>query len=258
MVKSKEFITAQALAGALNLSVETVWKYTREKKIPFLELGGRQYRYVLEDVVRALSGSGTVSEEPAVYKSQTCGPFTYQDYLELPDEPGFHYEVLEGFLVKEPSPNVSHQRISRRLQRILEDYFAQVDSSGEVLNAPLDVTFLDITVVQPDLLYVAGNQKGIVREARIDGPPKLVAEILSPSSRRKDRLQKMQIYQKAGVQHYWIVSPEEKTLECFSLREGLYALVAAGLDEETVTHPEFNGLIIPLENLWPTEQHPTE
>ena len=60
----------------------------------------------------------------------------------------------------------------------------------------------------------------------------------------------MTIYQKAGVSHYWLVSPEDKTLECFSLQEGIYALVAAGMDEEVVEHPEFKGLSIPLKSLW--------
>ncbi|HBI26378.1 MAG TPA: DNA-binding protein, partial [Peptococcaceae bacterium] len=44
MAMNKELITAQALAEALDLSVETIWRYTREKKIPCIELGNRQYR----------------------------------------------------------------------------------------------------------------------------------------------------------------------------------------------------------------------
>lgn len=153
-------------------------------------------------------------------------------------------------MIKEPSPSVIHQRVSRRLQRILEDYFNACDPEGEVFDAPLDVTFQDVTVVQPDLFYVSGEQKLIVKDTRVDGAPELVVEILSPSSVRKDRLQKLRIYQQAGVQHYWLVNPGEKTLECFSLRDGAYTLVAAGLDEEVVEHAEFAGLAISLGVLW--------
>jgi Uma2 family endonuclease/predicted DNA-binding transcriptional regulator AlpA len=248
MAKEKQLITAQALAAALNLSVETVWKYTREKKIPYIDLGNRQYRYVLSEVVDTLAG--TVREEAGAYRPKGDGKFTYQDYLKLPEEPGYRYEVLDGVLVKEPSPTVLHQRVSRRLMRILEDFFWKTDPSGEVLAAPLDVTFQDVTVVQPDIFYIAGNQKEIVQDARIDGAPRLVVEIISPSSSRKDRLQKMQIYQKAQVRHYWIVNPDEKTMECFALRSVVYALVAAGLDEDVITHPDFAGLYIDLETLW--------
>ena len=57
-----------------------------------------------------------------------------------------------------------HQRVSCRLQRILDDYFREVDPEGEIFGAPLDVTLTDYTVVQPDLLYVSGEQKELLKE----------------------------------------------------------------------------------------------
>jgi Uma2 family endonuclease/predicted DNA-binding transcriptional regulator AlpA len=249
MPNDKEWITAQAVAEALDLSVETIWRYTREKRIPCVELGSKQYRYKLADVIRSLTGFA-VQEKGTEYRTDMTKKFSYQDYLEMPDEPGYRLEILEGQLIKEPSPNVPHQRVSRRLQRILEDYFWEYDPEGEIFNAPLDVTLHDITVVQPDLFYVSGEQKEIVKDTRIDGPPTLVVEILSPSTSRKDRLQKLRIYQKARVQHYWLVNPEEKTLECFALRNDVYALVAAGMDEDVLDHPGFAGLSVSLTSLW--------
>jgi Uma2 family endonuclease/predicted DNA-binding transcriptional regulator AlpA len=249
MAMNKELITAQALAEALDLSVETIWRYTREKKIPCIELGNRQYRYRLEDVIIALGGN-VLREKPDAYKTEPTKKLTYEDYLDIPNEPGCRLEVLDGMLVKEPSPSVIHQRASRKLQRILEDYFEEVDPDGEIFNAPLDVTLLDCNVVQPDLFYVSGEQTNIVKEARIDGQPALVVEVISPSSTRKDRLQKMQIYQRAQIQHYWLVDPREKTLECFAWRDGVYALVASGMDEDIVEHSNFAGLSIPLKSLW--------
>lgn len=249
MAGDKKLITAQVLAEALDLSVETIWKYTRQKKIPYVELGNKQYRYNIDDVIRALTGA-TVKEKASDYKNEPTKKLTYQDYLELPEEPGYRFEILEGMLFKEASPNVMHQRVSRRLIRILEDYFWEVDPEGEIFDAPLDVTFHDTTVVQPDLFYVSGAQKQIVKDARIDGPPTLVVEILSPSSSRKDRMQKLRIYQAVQVLHYWLVNPEEKTLECFSLQNDVYALVAAGMEEDVVQHPGFNGLSIALKDLW--------
>ena len=249
MTINKELITAQVLAEALDLSVETIWRYTRENKIPFIELGSRQYRYNLDDVIKALSGS-TIQENAAPYETPPGKKLTYQDYLDLPEEPGYRFEILEGMLIKEPSPSVIHQRASRKLQRILEDYFEEVDPEGEVFDAPLDVTPLEFNVVQPDLFYVSGEQQSIVKETRIDGQPVLVVEVLSPSNRRKDRLQKMQIYQKARVQHYWLVDPQDQTLECFAWHDGVYALVASGMDEDVVEHPNFDGLSIELKSLW--------
>ncbi len=245
---AKELITAQDLAEELNLSVETVWRYTREKKIPFIDLGNRQYRYKVDEVIDSLSGS-KVKETGAEYKNDNRN-FTYQDYLELPREVGYQFEVLEGTLIKEPSPNVLHQRVSRRLLRILEDYFKEVDPEGEVFNAPLDVTLSEHNVVQPDIFYIAGNMKEIIKEKRIDGSPMLVVEIISPNNKRKDRLQKMRIYQNAGIENYWLVDPAEKTMECFVLRDGIYALLVAAMDEDVMEHADFKGLTINLGELW--------
>jgi Uma2 family endonuclease len=248
MAADKELITAQALAEALDLSVETIWRYTRENKIPCVELGSKQYRYKLDDVIKALSGT-TVKENAAQYDNKPAKKLTYQDYLEIPDEPGYRFEILNGMLIKEPSPNYIHQRVSRRLQRILEDYFWIVDPEGEIFNAPLDVTLLDFNVVQPDLFYISGEQN-ILKNTRIDGPPALVVEVLSPSNGRKDRLQKMRVYQEAQVQHYWLIDPQEKTLECFAWRDGVYALVASGMEDDVVEHPNFAELSIALKALW--------
>jgi len=243
-----DLMTAQAVARALDLSVETIWRYTREQRIPFIELGGRQYRYRLADVVNALAGR--VSESSGEYRADVAKKMTYEDYLELPDEPGYRFEVLDGLLVKELSANVPHQRVSRRLQRLLEDYFWVVDPEGEVFDAPLDLTIGRHTVVQPDLFYVAGHQRDIVQHTRVDGAPTLVVEILSPSSGRKDRLQKMRIYQNAGIEHYWLVDPDNRTMECFCLSKQVYSLIASGMDEEELEHPLFSGLKIKLSTLW--------
>lgn len=249
MTTDKELITAPALADALHLSVETIWRYTRENKIPFIELGSRQYRYNAGDVIRALSNTA-VNESPAPYQTEPARKLTYQDYLALPEEPGYRFEILDGVLIKEPSPTVMHQRASRNLQRILEDYFWATDHEGEIFNAPLDVTLNNINVVQPDVFYVSGEQGPIVKDTLIDGSPTLVVEVMSPSSTRKDRLHKMRVYQALKVQHYWLVDPQEKTLECFALQDDVYALMASGMDEELVEHPHFKGLTISLKTLW--------
>lgn len=249
MLSDKALITAHALAEALGLSVETIWRYTRENKIPYTELGRKKYRYNLANVIRALERS-VVQEKTADYQTEPGKRLTYQDYLNLPEEPGYRNEILDGILVKDPSPGVAHQRVIRRFLRILEDFFSQYDPEGEIFIAPLDVTFEDISVVQPDLFYVSGEQKRIVKDARIDGAPALVIEVISPSSNRKDRMQKLRIYQRAQVKHYWLINPEEKTFECFALREGSYFLAATGMDEDVVVYSNFPGLSIDLKALW--------
>lgn len=245
----EKLLTAHELAEVLNLSVETIWRYTRQKKIPVIELGNKQYRYKKGAVLDALTAGGElVREDRSIYSKQ--GEYTYEDYLKLPDEPGYRYEVLEGFLVKEPSPSIHHQRVSRELEYQLKTFFDEFDPEGELFDAPLDVTLTDSNVVQPDILFVSSTRRDIMCKERIDGVCELVVEIISPSSRRKDRLQKMEIYRKAGIPHYWLVDPEDNLLEAFMLKEGNYLLVYTGGPGDKFTHPEFSGLDLDLDKVF--------
>ena len=90
----ERLLTAHELAELLNLSVETIWRYTRQGRIPVIELGSKQYRYRKDDVLGALAGSGLVREEPSYYLKQ--GEYTYEDYLKIPETPGYRYEILDG------------------------------------------------------------------------------------------------------------------------------------------------------------------
>lgn len=236
----------------IGVSVETVWRYTRTGRIPSVRLGNRKYRYYADEVVKALQGNvaplDQVRERRPPYVTEK--PFTYDDYLKLPNDDGFRYQVLEGYLVKEPAPYVQHQRTSRRLQRALEDYFLKIDPKGEVFNAPTDVTLSDVNVVQPDLLYVPSHLISMIDERRINGAPHLVIEIVSLSSRAQDRIKKFGIYERMQVPHYWIVDYEAETIECYGLQNDFYVLRSAATSGEELTHPDFPGLQISLSHLW--------
>lgn len=226
-----DLITAQAVAEALDLSVDTVWKYTREKKIPFVKLGSKQYRYRLQDVVAALSGA--VQEGKPAYQEVRPGR------AEIMAED--HHELVPGIL---------HQRVSRRLQRILEDYFREAEPKGEVFNAPLEVRLQD-SLVQPDLFYLSPDQVSIIKSHRVEGAPYLVVEITTPESRTRDKIKKLQIYQRAGVRHYWVVDPENQTFECFALVNNTYSVAALAAEQEVLSHHHFPGLAVDLALLWP-------
>ncbi|MTI95747.1 MAG: DNA-binding protein [Firmicutes bacterium] len=237
---AKDLITAQALADTLDLSVETIWRYTRTKRIPYVELGSRQYRYNLEAVVAALAGTA-VGEESGDYRTTPSRPAAQQ---------GGRYELLAGKSVLTPAPSILHQRVARELQYLLITYFRQIDPQGEVFSAPLDVALADDTIVCPDIIYVAGPQRDILKDTKVEGAPTLIAEVMSRDSRRRDRIDKMEIYKQAEVQHYWLLDPIEKILECFVYDKGYYSRPAAGMEAEVVEHPDFAGLNIPLANLW--------
>ncbi len=244
MVEEK-LLTAKDLAESLGLSIETIWRYTREKRIPYLEMGPRQYRYYQSNVMQALGTRGEVREEQATYDSQT--KMNYKDFAKLPEESNHTLELIDGTLVREPSPTYQHQRVSRRLEQILIAYFAKIDSRGEVFSAPLDVYLDEHTVVQPDIFYLPSDRPA--RSNPVNSLPELVVEILSPSSLRTDRVRKLNRYQLAGVKHYWLLDPDNKTIECLKLDDGKYTLLIS-LDSGILNHPDFPEMRVVLEELF--------
>lgn len=170
----------------------------------------------------------------------------YSDYLAIPPD-GRRYEILQGKLSVTPAPSPLHQRISRRLQRQLEDYFHK-RSLGEVFNAPIDLILTAQDVVQPDLVVVADPKQ--ISGRGIEGPPLVVVEILSPSTRDCDRGAKAQRYAQLGVRHYWLVDPEARRVECHRLTSGAFRTVVDGRENTPLTHPDWDGLVIELEALW--------
>jgi len=143
-------------------------------------------------------------------------PVTYEIYAEMPDD-GNRYEVIDGVLeLMSPSPTASHQSI---LLELIDALRQSCKSDYLIYFAPLDVILSDTNVVQPDAIMIHRSRKHIVTSRGIEGPPDLAVEVLSPSSRKRDRLKKRAVYEKHGVPEYWIVDPETETLEQFHLGE---------------------------------------
>ena len=170
----------------------------------------------------------------------------YSDLLVTPSD-GKRYELVQGDLFVNPSPNPVHQRISRRLERQLENYFHD-RSIGEVFNAPVDVILTAQDVFVPDLLVVADPSH--ISRRGIESPPLLVVEILSPSTRKVDRGLKSRRYAELGVEHFWIVDPDRKSVKCYRLEAGGYQLLVAAEADTPLVHPTWEGLTVDLAALW--------
>jgi Uma2 family endonuclease len=161
--------------------------------------------------------------------------FTYEDYRQLPDD-GKRYEVLDGELVVSAAPNRRHQQLSKRLQYELYRHVEIDHQLGEVYDAPFDVILADDTIVEPDLIFVSQERKDLFSERGLDGAPDLVVEILSPSTRSRDRGAKRAIYARFGVRELWLVDPETCTIDLHHLSEGDLALARTfGRDETLVS-----------------------
>jgi Uma2 family endonuclease len=95
---------------------------------------------------------------------------------------------------------------------------------GKVFVSPVDVVLDSENTVQPDLVFVSSANLGIIQQRAIFGTPDLLVEIVSPSSVRRDRYEKKELYARFGVKEYWIGDPANKTIEVLTLKEGRYEL----------------------------------
>ena len=77
---------------------------------------------------------------------------------------------------------------------------------------------------QPDLLFVATKNLKIIEKKCVMGAPDLVVEIISPGSVVRDRVQKKEIYEKAGIPEYWIVDPKYALVEVYQHTASGYTL----------------------------------
>lgn len=149
------------------------------------------------------------------------GEWTEADYFSLPDTHRI-VELSEGRLIVPPHPTYSHQTALQNLFLKLEA-FVKEKELGVVRFAPLPVRLWPGKIREPDLFFISKEHKDRIGE-RVCGVPDLVMEVISPGTRRVDRGEKFFEYAKAGVAEYWLVDPEEKTIEIYVLREGAYHL----------------------------------
>jgi len=173
------------------------------------------------------------------------GTYTWSDYRTWPDDQRWELVAGEAYAMS-PSPRRQHQTILRQLTGKFIDYFD--GRRCEFMPSPFDVRLSDRDVVQPDLMVVCDPEQFC--DTHVEGPPTLVIEILSPSSLTHDRVRKFNLYERSGVQEYWIVTPHPALIEIFLLGNGRYHLAAGFSKRDTLTSPTFPELSFPLSEIF--------
>lgn len=150
--------------------------------------------------------------------------YSYADLLSW--EEGERWELIGGVPCLLASPTYTHQMIVGEIHRQISTYLR--GKTCKAILSPFDVRLFETqgstdndvdTVVVPDMSIVCDRNKLDNRGCK--GAPDMVVEVLSPSTQRRDRLIKLNLYQRAGVREYWIVDPDSKTVQVYLLRDGL-------------------------------------
>ena len=177
-------------------------------------------------------------------------PATYDDILALPDyKVG---EVISGMLYAQPRPAPRHVRFSSGMGSELFGAFDRGRNGPGgwwILDKP--ELHLGQDVLVPDLAgWRRETMPTLPKTAWFEQAPDWVAEILSPSTARKDRALKMPKYAEYGVQHCWLIDPDVRTLEAFENRDGLWTLLGVWGEEDAVAVKPFDAVAIELAGLW--------
>lgn len=145
------------------------------------------------------------------------GLVTLADWDALPTDEERRLECSEGVLIVNPSPRLGHQvatvRLAHLLQTQLSEWVIAPDMDVLLREVPLTIRTPDLVVIRPALLA--------------DDPPRLQAEdvrlaveIISPGSRRTDRITKRSEYAEAGIPIYWVVDLENREITCHRTPQG--------------------------------------
>ncbi|HEV8392964.1 MAG TPA: Uma2 family endonuclease [Vicinamibacterales bacterium] len=178
---------------------------------------------------------------------------TYDDFLLFPDD-GKRHELIDGEHYVTPSPNTQHQRVSMAIAYLLTSWLEQ-HPLGEVFHAPYDVVLSEFDVVEPDLVYLShGRARTVLTDAHARGAPELVIEILSKTTRRRDETLKRRLYERVGVDEYWIVDPAQELVRVFRRLEDrlVEGQPRAKSRNETLSTPLLPGLELSLVRVFKT------
>lgn len=177
---------------------------------------------------------------------------TYQDVLDAP--PHMVAEVINGALHTQPRPAMPHALASSNLGIELGLPFGRGrDGPGGWWIVDEPELHLGADILVPDL---AGWRRKTMPDypdtASCTIAPDWVCEVLSPSTRKIDLLEKRPIYAREGVCHLWFVDPLVRGLEAFKLQNDQWTLIATLKDDDPVSVPPFDAITFSLGYLWPT------
>ncbi|UJR79424.1 Endonuclease, Uma2 family (Restriction endonuclease fold) [Sandaracinus amylolyticus] len=179
---------------------------------------------------------------------------TYEDLLRLPDD--VRAEVIGGALELLPAPRPRHSNVQRALGRFVGGPFHDDDGHGGPggwwIFVEVDIALGPHDVVRPDVSGWRRSRLARPDQRPLSIAPDWVCEILSPSTRVRDRVTKRRLYARHEVSYYWIVDPEARTLEALALDRdhGRWLEVGTYDENDVVRVAPFEAIELPVGRLF--------
>lgn len=148
-------------------------------------------------------------------------------------------EKIDGVIYDmSPSPNYQHGIVNSNIHTIIKQGLKNSICLVSIEN--LDFKYhpdKNDDYLCPDIMIICDRKH--LKGGAYSGTPKFIAETLSPSTAKRDRAEKKDIYENAGVEEYWIVSPEGH-LEIYYLKEGRYVLEESYILQNDMEEEHYN------------------
>lgn len=243
----KRTITATELKNSLGQYLDYVMD---NHDIVITKNGKRAAR--LSPYVTNYDNYSLLKEQAAEYMKY--GPkVSYEEFMEIYSKSELRMEFINGEIVVLSSPSAYHQMISGNLYTTLRGHLH--GNLCKVFYSPFDIHFYkkdikDPDVCQPDLFVACDLEGNITENGRYTGTPTLVIEILSPSTRSKDMVDKLNTYMLSGVKEYWIVDPKAKQITVYAFEDHGVLDFAHHRFEDSFEASSLQGLMVKVEDIF--------
>lgn len=178
---------------------------------------------------------------------------SYEEFMEIYEKSELRMEYINGEIIILSTPNMFHQTISGNLFILFKNYLD--GKPCKAFFAPFDVhfhkkDFKEPDVCQPDVFIACDLEDTVNEKGRYMGTPSLVVEILSPSTRSRDMVDKLNTYMLSGVKEFWVVDPRAKTILVYGFKDCQIDAFTTYKKDEVVHSYWFEGLEAPLKEVF--------
>lgn len=181
-----------------------------------------------------------VREEALNYCAKKPGEYTLKDYYASPDD--HRIELIDGVIYDMSAPTLTHQAITGEIYRQIANFIFENNGQCKPFVSPVDVQLDcdDRTMVQPDIIIVCDRNK--ITDRCVMGAPDFVLEVLSPATRSKDCVKKLDKYMEAGVREYWLVDIKQQKVIVYRFESEIYPVIYGW--EQTIPVGIYDGKLI--------------
>ena len=179
--------------------------------------------------------------------------WTVDDLHFMPDDGGWkRYEIIDGELFVTRAPHIRHQSAAGKIHVRLE-LWSEESGLGSAFQTP-GVVFSATEAVIPDVVWISQDRLayGIDEAGHLTVAPELIVEVLSPGEKneQRDKEFKLKLYSIHGVQEYWIINWQLKTLEVYRREDARLQIVSTLMGDDRLTSPLLPNFKLSVANIF--------